>query len=56
VRNKEVETLLLAKLQVDNVLSLIKGNQYEKCMMYPLSEVKFELERQLRNCNYGKRN
>ena len=40
-------TLLLALYQVEGVMKLIEGNEYEKYMHVPLSTVKYELKRQL---------
>lgn len=48
--NEETK-LILAKMQVMNVLSLIKDNSYETYMHLKLTSVYYELERQLTNLN-----
>ena len=45
----EKEKLILAQMQVDNLLSLLKGNQYENYMCGKLHGVKYEVQRQLTN-------
>ena len=37
----------IALIQIDSVISTIKGNKWEKAMEGPLYTVKYELERQL---------
>jgi len=44
----EQTKLILASYQVDNLLSLLKGNPYENYMCGKLYGIKYELERQLR--------
>lgn len=49
-----METLILAKIQVENLLQLLKDNPYENYMCGKLYGVKYELERQIScisNCN-----
>ena len=41
--------LLLALYQVEGVMKLIEGNDYEQYMYMPLNKVKYELRRQLSN-------
>lgn len=41
--------LLAAKYQIENILKLIKGNEYESYMNLKLTSVWFELDRQLKN-------
>ena len=41
--------LLSAKVQIENILNLIKGNEYESYMNLRLTSVWFELDRQLKN-------
>ena len=43
--------LHLALIQIDGVMKLIEGNEYEQHMRVPLSTVKYELSRQLLNLN-----
>jgi len=43
----EETKLILAQMQVSNLLSLLKGNPYENYMCGKLYGVKYELERQL---------
>ena len=45
----EQTKLILASYQVDNLLSLLKGNAYENYMCGKLHGVKYELQRQLTN-------
>ena len=53
-RNLEIATLefnqaklVLAQMQVENLLSLLKGNPYENYMCGKLYGIKYELERQI---------
>ena len=39
--------LILAQMQVDNLLSLLKGNPYENYMCGKLYGIKYELQRQM---------
>ena len=41
--------LLSAKVQIENILNLIKGNEYESYMNLRLTSVWFEIDRQLKN-------
>ena len=41
--------LHLALQQIDNVISLMDGNEWETYLSRPLSVIKYELERQLTN-------
>jgi len=41
--------LHLALRQIDNVISLMDGNEWETYLSRPLSVIKYELERQLTN-------
>jgi len=43
----EQTKLILAQMQVSNLLSLLKGNVYENYMCGKLYGIKYELERQL---------
>ena len=45
----EQQKLILAQLQIDNLLSLLKGNTYESYMCGKLYDIKYEVERQLTN-------
>ena len=45
--------LLAAQQQIENILSLIKGNEYESYMNLKLTSVWYELDRQLKNLNAG---
>ena len=45
--------LLSAKSQIENVLKLIEGNQYESYMNLKLTSVWYELDRQLKNMKVG---
>ena len=45
--------LLSAKAQIENVIKLIEGNQYESYMNLKLTSVWYELDRQLKNINAG---
>ena len=44
--------LLSAKMQIENVLNLIKDNEYETYMNLKLTSVWHELDRQLKNFNH----
>ncbi len=46
------EKLLLAIMQVENVISLNKDNPYEQYMFRHLSTVLYELKRQLTNLTF----
>ena len=45
----EKEKIILAQMQVENLLNLLKGNSYENYMCGKLHGVKYELKRQY-NC------
>lgn len=42
----EKEKIILAQMQVENLLNLLKGNAYENYMCGKLYGVKYELQRQ----------
>ena len=46
---KEIEKLLIARIQVDNLQELLKGNEYFPYMNLNLTKVYYELERQINN-------
>ena len=51
----EKEKIILAQMQVENLLNLLKGNSYENYMCGKLHGVGYELKRQLSlltNTNY----
>lgn len=43
--------LILALMQIDNITTLIKGNEYEKYLHHQLILTQIELKRQLSNLN-----
>lgn len=45
----EQQKLILAQMQVNNLLSLLKGNAYENHMCGKLYGIRYELNRQLTN-------
>ena len=45
----ETTKLILAKYQVEGIIGLIKGNEYEHYMFMHLNPVFYELQRQLTN-------
>ena len=47
--NKEQEKLIIALNQVENLITLLKGNEWEQYLLTKLITVKYELERQLTN-------
>jgi len=47
--NKEQEKLIIALNQVENLITLLKGNEWEQYLLTKLISVKYELERQLTN-------
>lgn len=49
----EKEKLILAQMQVENLLSLLKGNAYENYMCGKLYGIKYELNRQLTNITHS---
>lgn len=46
--------LLSAKQQIENILNLIKGNEYENYMSLKLTSVWYELDRQLSHYDVSK--
>lgn len=49
----EPTKLILALHQVEGIIKLTKGNEYEKFIFSRLSSVKYELERQLTNLSHS---
>lgn len=49
----EQTKLILASYQVENLLSLLKGNAYENYMCGKLYGIKYELNRQLTNLSHS---
>jgi len=47
--NKEQEKLIIALNQVENLITLLKSNEWEQYLFTKLISVKYELERQLTN-------
>jgi len=45
----DITKLILAKYQVENIVELIKDNEYKQYMFMHLNSVYYELERQLTN-------
>ena len=45
--------LILALMQIDNLTSLIEGNEYQQHMYYHLISVQVELQRQLTNLTHS---
>ncbi len=45
--------IILALMQIDNIMKLIKGNEYEFFMYSHLTSVDIELKRQLTNINHS---
>ena len=45
----DITKLILAKYQVEGIIELIKGNEYEQYMFMHLNPVFYELQRQLTN-------
>ena len=41
--------LILAQMQVNNVIELLKGNEYEQYMVNRLISIHYELDRQITN-------
>ena len=46
---KDKAKIILALKQVENIASLIEGNEYEQYLVSKLISIKVELERQLTN-------
>jgi len=49
----EQTKLILALMQIDNIISLIEDNEYQKFMYGHLVSVKVELQRQLTNLTHS---
>ena len=49
----EQTKLILALMQIDNLISLIQGNEYEKFLYSHLISIKVELQRQLTNLTHS---
>jgi len=49
----EKTKLILALMQIDNLASLTKGNEYEKFLHSHLISIQVELQRQLTNLNHS---
>jgi hypothetical protein len=45
----DITKLILAKYQVENIIELIKDNEYKQYMFLHLNPVYYELKRQLTN-------
>ena len=45
----DITKLILAKYQVENIIELIKDNEYRQYMFMHLNPVYYELQRQLTN-------
>ena len=45
----DITKLILAKYQVENIIELIKDNEYKQYMFMHLNPVYYELKRQLTN-------
>jgi hypothetical protein len=52
---KDKAKIILALKQVENIASLIEGNEYEQYMVGKLISIKVELERQLTNLSVHSR-
>ena len=49
----EQTKLILALMQIDNLTSLIKGNEYQSFLYSHLISVQIELQRQLTNLSHS---
>jgi hypothetical protein len=49
----EQTKLILALMQIDNLTSLLEGNEYQKFLYSHLIQVQVELQRQLTNLNHS---
>ena len=49
----EKEKLIFAKWQTENILKLIKGNEFENYMLLKLSSVYYELDRQIKKLTHN---
>lgn len=45
--------LIFALQQIDNITSLLEGNEYQKFLYSHLISIKIEIQRQLTNINYS---
>ena len=45
--------LILALIQIDNLTSLVEGNEYQKYLYSHLISIQVELQRQLTNLNHS---
>lgn len=52
----EFDRLLFAHMQIENILKLIKDNEWEEYMSHNLFTVKYELERQISNAKQREKN
>lgn len=52
---KDKAKIILALKQVENIASLIEGNEYEQYLVSKLIPIKVELERQLTNLSVHSR-
>jgi hypothetical protein len=52
---KDKAKIILALKQVENIASLIEGNEYEQYLVSKLISIKVELERQLTNLSVHSR-
>lgn len=52
-KQKEKMRLILALMQVDNITSLLKDNEWKSYIYSHISPIKYELERQLTNLNHS---
>ena len=46
---RQKEKLILAEIQIENLILLLKGNEYERHLYSSLYSVKYEIQRQLTN-------
>ena len=49
----EKEKLIFAKWQTENILKLIKENEFENYMLLKLSSVYYELDRQIKKLTHN---
>ena len=45
--------LIIALIQVDNLIKISEGNKWEFYLLHHLHSIKYELERQLTNINHS---
>ena len=50
---KEENRLIMALMQVDNLTSLLEGNEYQQMLYSHLIPVRIELKRQLTNLSHS---